>query len=137
MPTGCSSPEKKQKPHFQHAPYKPHQPKPLCNKNAPRTLARSTEPVKRKNLTLHDWHTVFNFIDKHSEPGAAGISQDAVVEHFKTLPDPHKLFFDQSTLCQKLRSCTQLEACAQEYPSTLSYKRICVVTSPVVNQACN
>ncbi|KAF9231831.1 hypothetical protein BU15DRAFT_68003 [Melanogaster broomeanus] len=73
-----------------------------------------------------NWLMVFKFIDEHP-----GIAQDAVVQHFKTLPDSHALIFDQLTLSQKIRDHQKLEPCAHDYPNTLSSKHVHAVTSPL------
>jgi hypothetical protein len=120
----------KQKPRMHHAPYKPCQPKCARDKNTPKTPAHSTQPTKRVNLTLFDWLTVFRFIDEHP-----GIAQDAIVQHFWTLPDSRALVFDQSTLSRKIKDRPKLEARAHDYPSALSSKHVHVVTSPAVDRA--
>jgi len=112
-----------------HAPYKPHQPKTTWDTNVPKTSARSTQQPTRVNLTLHDWFTVFRFIDEHP-----GTSQDAIVQHFKTLPDG-ALIFDQSTLSRKLKDQQKLEEHAHGFPNALSSKRLHIVTSPAVDWA--
>ncbi|KAI5982211.1 hypothetical protein EDD15DRAFT_2139688, partial [Pisolithus albus] len=121
--------EPKRKPRTHHAPYKPHQPKGIQDKNLPRTSAHTTQPVKRVNLTIQDWLTVFSYIDEHP-----GISQDAIVQHFKTIPNG-ALIFDQSTLSRKLRDRHKLEARTHKYPNALSSKRVRVVTCPAVDRS--
>jgi hypothetical protein len=60
------------------------------------TDSPATSAVKlgkpKENLTLHNWMTVFAFMDMHKD-----IQQVAVVEHFKMKKDG-ALFFTQSTL---------------------------------------
>jgi hypothetical protein len=53
--------------------------------------------TQRKNLTLHDWMTVFSFMDLHPS-----MEQGAVVKHFATKTDG-ALIFNQFTLSQKLQ----------------------------------
>jgi hypothetical protein len=83
-------PEPKRKPRPQPAPYNRQKEK-QGKKDAPATSAKA----KHDNLTLHDWMTVFAFIDAH-------MPQAQVVTHFKTRQDS-ALVFDQSTLSRKLK----------------------------------
>lgn len=69
------------------------------------------------------------YIDAHP-----GISQDAVVQHFKTCPEG-TLIFDQLTLSHKLRDWQKLEAHIHEYPNALSMKWQHIVTQPDVEHA--
>ncbi len=80
----------KRKPRNEHAPYKPRKPKVAGNKNPPKTSAQPVKTRKRSNLTLHDWMTVFSYIDKHP-----GISQDTIVDHFGSKAEG-PLIFDQT-----------------------------------------
>jgi hypothetical protein len=75
----------------------------------------------RKNLTLHDWMTVFAFVDSHPDLG-----QPKIVQHFKTKL-MGTLTFDQSTLSRKLKGRSELEAQAQTIPNALSSKCPCIV----------
>ena len=79
MPVDRNTSKRKWKPRTEHTPYKPHQPKVVVDKKAPKTSARPIQSHKRNNLTLHDWMTVFAYIDAHP-----GTSQDMIVKHFKT-----------------------------------------------------
>ena len=100
MPAECSE---KCKPRTSTVPYKYHSQQKLVDKDSPKTTAKPI--MKRKeNLMLHDWMTVFAFINKHP-----GISQDAIVNHFKHCTEG-VLIFDQSTLSQKLKNRLVLEA---------------------------
>ena len=128
---GSFGPERKRKPRLSHAPYKPRQPKlkATANQGNPKSSAKSLEARQRSNLTLHDWLTVFAYIDSHP-----GQSQDIIVEHFKTRHEG-ALIFNQSTLSRKLHDRKKLEACANEFPNALSSKRPRIVTRPDVDQA--
>ena len=95
-------------------------------------MATSAKPVKsnkHKNLTLHDWLTVFSFINSHPNT-----PQDRVVDHFKTLQEG-ALKFNQSTLSRKLKNHMELEQQVNSHPSALSGKCAQVVTSPEVEKA--
>jgi hypothetical protein len=81
------------------------------------------------NLTLHDWKTVFAFVDKHPH-----LSQSDIVQHFATLTHG-RLIFTQSTLSRKLANRSELEKRELAYPSALSSKRIRIVTRPDVEKA--
>ncbi|KIJ27261.1 hypothetical protein M422DRAFT_89308, partial [Sphaerobolus stellatus SS14] len=110
-------------------PYTSRKPRKPSNKDAPKTSAKSNLPEKHQNLTLHDWMTVFAYINVHP-----GIPQDQIIQHFKT----HKtdaLIFDQSTLSRKLPKRAKLEARVNEHPNALSSKRPRIVTSPEVECA--
>lgn len=80
-------------------------------------------------MTLHDWMTVFAYIDDHPLLGQADI-----VEHFKTKKE-NALEFTQSTLSRKLKNRDQLDERVQSNPSALSSKRPRVVTRPDVERA--
>src|ERR1700733_9154173 len=80
--------------------------------------------AKRDNLTLHDWMTVFAFIDAHQS-----MPQAQVVTHFKTRQDS-ALVFNQSTLSRKLKERGTLESRARDDPTALSSKRARIVTMP-------
>ncbi|KIK15869.1 hypothetical protein PISMIDRAFT_16207 [Pisolithus microcarpus 441] len=121
-------PELKQKPRLGHAPYKPQKLGGTTKSNDnPRGSVKSLEGNPQSNLTLHDWLTVFAYIDAHPD-----MSQEAVVEQFKSRHDG-ALIFTQSTLSRKLRDCNKLEARIDQFPNALSSKRPCVVTHPDVD----
>ena len=100
-------------------------PKLSVRNDAPRSSVR---PVmqKRLNLTLHDWLTVFAFIDSHPD-----MSQENVVTYFKTRAEG-ALYFDQSTLSRKLKNRFELELRVNDNPNALSSKRPRIVTRPDV-----
>jgi hypothetical protein len=50
-------------------------------KDAPKTSARTVKE-KHKNLTLHDWMTVFAFIDQHPR-----MTQGDIMKHFASKSD--------------------------------------------------
>ncbi|KAG8215526.1 hypothetical protein J3R82DRAFT_9178, partial [Butyriboletus roseoflavus] len=79
------------------------------------------------NLTLHDWLTVFAFMDTHLDT-----SQGAVVKHFKSCHDG-ALIFTQSTLSWKVHDHKKLEAHINEFPNALSSKQPWIVTWPNID----
>ncbi|KIJ54615.1 hypothetical protein M422DRAFT_152605, partial [Sphaerobolus stellatus SS14] len=84
----------------------------------------------RKNLTLHDWLTVFKWIDEHPD-----VNQSKVVEHFATLWEG-ALIFTQPTLSQKLQRHEELQmTCLSSNLNALSSKRPCQVTHPEVDKS--
>jgi hypothetical protein len=84
---------------------------------------------KNKNLTLHDWMTVFAYMDEHP-----GMSQGDIVRHFASRIDG-TLTFDQSTLSQKVKAWPKLKKCITSYPNVLSSKCPQIVTHPDVERA--
>jgi hypothetical protein len=93
--------EKKHKEHLLkpiqgHEPPKKRQKK---DKDVPEMSAVSTEKQPCRNLTFHDWMTVFAYCDKQGST----VNQSAVVAHFSSLPRD-ALFFDQSTRSHKLKN---------------------------------
>ncbi|KAG6824088.1 hypothetical protein H0H87_009471 [Tephrocybe sp. NHM501043] len=58
------------------------QPKAPTQKNAPKTSAKPTVSKKRDNLMLHDWMTVFAYIDAHTS-----MSQTQIRDHFASNKD--------------------------------------------------
>ena len=118
--------EVKRKPRDKPPPYNR---KASCikNKNAPATSAKPTQE-KRDNLTLHDWLTVFAYVDSHPSMGQA-----AIVQHFRTTKDA--LIFNQSTLSRKLKKRSELEERVHANPNALSSKHPRVVTQPDVERA--
>ena len=135
MPPECSSHrlEVKHKPCLSHTPYKPQKPNRVTdNPGNPKSSAKhlpAPEGEQQSNLTLHDWLTVFAFIDTYLD-----MSQDAIVKHFQGHHNG-ALIFTQSTLSQKICDCKKLEACVNKFPNALSSKRPHIVTCPDVDQA--
>jgi hypothetical protein len=123
-----TGPERTRKPCEKPAPYT-RQPRTKKDKNAPKTSAKPVESRHHENLTLHDWKTVFAFIDAHP-----AMSQGQVIDYFKTKQDG-ALIFTQSTLSRKMKNRSDLEACTDSYPNVLSSKRPRVVTWPDVEKA--
>ena len=97
-------------------------------KNAPKTSVKIVKEKRHENLTLHDWMTVFTFIDEHPE-----MTQSSIVRHFAS--KPNALIFNQCTLSRKLKSQEELEKCVTSHPNALSSKCPCVVTRPDVERA--
>jgi hypothetical protein len=126
-----SQPNLKRKPRAEHALYKPRKPQADVIKNSAQSSAQPLQSNKKSrcNLTLHDWLTVFTYIDAHP-----GISQDAIVQYFKTWPNG-ALIFDQSTLSRKLGKRENLQARVHKFPNALSMKRPRIVTRPDVECA--
>ncbi|KIK91453.1 hypothetical protein PAXRUDRAFT_797483 [Paxillus rubicundulus Ve08.2h10] len=98
--------------------------------DAPPTSVKSIKSNKhRDNLTLHDWLTMFSFIDSHPNT-----PQEYIVVHFKTL-QKGALEFMLSMLSQKLRGHAELEQHANSHRNALSGKHPRAVTSPEVDKA--
>jgi hypothetical protein len=104
-------------------------PGPKAPRKAPATSAISTKSRRRNNLTVHDWLTVFAFIDTHT-----GISQASVCNHFHSLTEG-ALEFNQATLSRKLKKQEELKAYATSFPNAVSTKRARIVTQPDVDRA--
>ncbi|KAF8222497.1 hypothetical protein L208DRAFT_1322521 [Tricholoma matsutake] len=126
-------PEPTQKPHEKPHPYQ-QKPKGPIVKNALKTSAKIVKEKNHKNLTLHDWMTVFTFIDQHPD-----MTQGNIVKHFASKSDS-ALLFNQCTLSQKLKSWEELEKHITSHPNALSSKHLChkhpdVVTRPDVERA--
>ncbi|KAI5987728.1 hypothetical protein EDD15DRAFT_2173185, partial [Pisolithus albus] len=81
------------------------------------------------NLTLHDWLTVFMYVDEHPD-----LPQEWVVAHFNSWPEG-MLKFTQATLYWKLKKREKLEAQVQSHSDALSRKRPRTVTCPEVEWA--
>ncbi|KAF8262143.1 hypothetical protein EI94DRAFT_1468226, partial [Lactarius quietus] len=95
----------------------------------PATSAISTKSRGHKNLTVHDWLTVFAFVDTHPN-----ISQTGVCNHFHSLADG-ALEFNQATLSRKLKKRTDVEAYATSFLNAASTKCEHIVTCPDVDRA--
>ncbi|KIJ48341.1 hypothetical protein M422DRAFT_162554 [Sphaerobolus stellatus SS14] len=115
------------KPRAPTGPYKPRAP--LKPKNAPKTSAKPITSKKRDNLTLHDWMTVFSYIDSHP-----GIPQEKVVQYFR-MRQEGTLEFTQSTLSCKLKDRQTLQKRIDDNPNALSSKRARIVTRPDVDRS--
>ena len=121
--------EPSRKPRPKPGPYNQPQKQAKQSQDTPKTSAKSLEKSARENLTLHDWITVFAFIDSHRD-----ISQANVVSHFRTQQEG-ALLFTQSTLSQKIKDQKKLEAHIESNPMALSSKCPQVVTWPDVEEA--
>jgi hypothetical protein len=102
-------------------------PKGPNSQNRPASASKQTKQPS-KQLTNHDWLTVFAWID--ANPGG---SQQSVVDHFANLKSP--LFFNQTTLSRNLQKRGNIEAAVKANPAALSARRQRVVVSPEVEKA--
>jgi hypothetical protein len=87
--------QKKRKPCNNFQPYS-RKPQTTIDKDAPATSAKPLLKEGRENLTLHDWLTVFRFIDHPS------MVQANIVAHFKTQKEGN-LLFSQSALSRNIK----------------------------------
>ena len=69
--------------------------------------AQCLEKKTCENLTLHDWMTVFQFVDEHPS-----MSQQAIVKYFESKV-VGALIFIQATLSQKLKTQMHAKLCQQ------------------------
>lgn len=118
----------RRKPRPKRTPYD-HKPGGKSSEDTPVTSAKQQNTGTRENLTLHDWMTVFAYIDEHPS-----VSQEEVVQHFAAL-HTGALEFTQPTLSRKLKARTNLEQRIDDNPSALSSKRPRIVTRPDVEKA--
>ena len=109
-------------------PYK-RKPKVPIIKGTPKNSTKIIKEKKHENLTLHNWMTVFTFIDQHPE-----MTQGSIVKHFASKSDG-ELIFNQCTLSQKLKSWEELKKHITSHSNALSSKWPCVVTRPNVEKA--
>ena len=121
-------------------PTRPPRPKPPPYKRKPRkappkggpgpiSSAKPPETRQRENLTLHDWLTVFAYMDAHPE-----VSQMDTVNFFRTRAEG-ALEFTQASLSWRLKTRGEAECRAQSNPTALSSKRPRIVTRPDVEEA--
>ncbi|KAJ6622591.1 hypothetical protein B0H10DRAFT_1787859 [Mycena sp. CBHHK59/15] len=103
--------------------------KPKPATDAPCTSAKPATDMRRKNLTLHDWLTVFAFCDTHTD-----MMQQEISSHFKGLKTG-ALVFSQETLSRKIAMRSELEQRANSNPNALSMTRERIVTRPDVERA--
>lgn len=82
-----------------------------------------------KQLTNHDWLTVFAWIDANPNR-----PQQDVVDHFANRREG-SLQFSQGTLSRKLKKRGDIEAMVKVNPAALSARRKRVVVSPEVERA--
>ncbi|KIO06484.1 hypothetical protein M404DRAFT_484565 [Pisolithus tinctorius Marx 270] len=118
----------RRKPRPKRTPYD-RKPGGKSSEDTPVTSAKQQNTGTRENLTLHDWMTVFAYIDEHPS-----VSQEDVVQHFAAL-HTGALVFTQPTLSRKLKARTNLEQRIDDHPSALSSKRPRIVTRPDVEKA--
>jgi hypothetical protein len=125
-----ADPKPTRKPRIQTKPYQ-RKPKAAVPKDGVwhRTAAKPIPTKKHETLTLHDWMTVFTYMDDHPS-----MTQGDVVRHFATKVDG-ALTFDQSTLSRKVKARPELEKRITSYPNALSSKRLRTVTRPDVERA--
>ena len=123
----------KHQPRPKPAPYsrKPTESEPTSGPGPVKTSAKLLTATQNKchNLTLHDWLTVFAYVDSHPDT-----PQVQVVEFFRTRPQG-ALEFTQASLSRKLKTRDQLEQRVHSHPSALASKQPHVVTRPDVEQA--
>ncbi|KAJ3574251.1 hypothetical protein NP233_g1893 [Leucocoprinus birnbaumii] len=125
------------KPRPRPGPYKPRKKTTKSNPNAPKTSAQPSKRHQCSNLTLHDWLTVFAFVDEHPD-----MTQQQIADHFAAPTPAGKdgnttpvSIFSQETLSRKLKMRPTLMARANKTPNALSSKRPHVVTPPDVEMA--
>jgi hypothetical protein len=82
-----------------------------------------------KQLTNHDWLTVFAWMDDN-----CGQSQQDIVHHF-AIRRENPLLFNQATLSRRLKKWGEIEATVKANPTALSTRRQRVVVSPEVERA--
>jgi hypothetical protein len=82
-----------------------------------------------KQLTNHDWLTVFAWVDENPLR-----SQQDVVNHFAN-QQGSPLHFNQATLSRKLKKQVDIEATVKANPAALSARRQRIVVSPEVERA--
>ena len=121
-------PADRRKPRPKPLPYN-RKPRKQAEKDAPVTAAKIKSKATRENLSLHDWLTVFAYIDKHPS-----ISQGDIVGHFASKTNG-SLHFTQSTLSWKLKMRRQLEEQVHNNPNALSAKRRRIVMRPDIEEA--
>jgi hypothetical protein len=96
--------------------------------NQPASASRKIKE-QSKQLTNHDWLTVFAWIDSNPHR-----SQQDVVDHFANQHEG-RLQFNQATLSRKLKKRVDIEAMVKANPAALSARRQRVVVSPEVERA--
>ena len=114
-----------------------HTVKPYSRKPGPKGPHAQNQPAsastkvkqQSKQLTNHDWLTVFAWMDMNPYR-----SQQDVVDHFANLREG-LLHFNQATLSRKLKKRGDIEAMVKANPAALSARRQRVVVSPEVERA--
>ena len=97
-------------------------------KNQPASASKKVKQPS-KQLTNHDWLTVFAWIDNNPHR-----SQQDVVDHFANQQEG-QLRFNQGTLSRKLKKRDSIEAAVKANPAALSARRQRVVVAPEVERA--
>ena len=119
----------RRKPRPRPIPYA-RKPRKKPTKDAPATSAKEQNTDStRSNLTLHDWMTVFAYIDEHPDTSQADVVQDFATRQTGAL------HFTQSTLSRKLKGRANLGHRVHDNPSALSSKRPRIVTRPDVEKS--
>lgn len=112
-------------------------PGPYARKPGPKGPRPQSQPasaskcVKQpsKQLTNHDWLTVFSWIDDNPHR-----SQQDVVDHFGNRREG-PLHFNQATLSRKLKKRCDIETMVKVNPAALSARRQRIVVAPEVERA--
>ena len=110
---------------------------PYSRKPGPKGPRPQNQPVsaskqaktRSKQLTNHDWLTVFTWIDANPSR-----SQQEVVDHFANRQGS-PLRFNQATLSRRLQKRADIELAVKANPAALSARRQRVVVSPEVERA--
>jgi hypothetical protein len=97
-------------------------------RNQPASASKQAK-TPSKQLTNHDWLTVFTWIN--ANPGQ---SQQEVDDHFASRQGS-PLRFNQATLSRRLQKQADIESAVKANPAALSARRQCVVVSPEVERA--
>lgn len=103
-------------------------PKGPQSRNQPGSASKGTKQSS-KQLTNHDWLTVFAWMDANSHQIR---SQQDVVNHFAK---DGTLIFTQATLSRNLKKRGDIEATVKANPAALSARRQRVVVAPEVERA--
>ena len=93
--------------------------------NQPKSASKKVKQPS-KQLTNHDWLTVFAWIDDNP-----GRSQQDTVDHFANRRKG-PLHFNQATLSRKLKKRGDIEAMVKTNPAALSARRQRVVNGPLL-----
>ena len=96
--------------------------------NQPKSASKKVKQPS-KQLTNHDWLTVFAWMDSNPHR-----SQQDVVDHFANRREG-SLRFNQATLSRKLKKRGDIQEMVKANPSALSSRRQRVVVAPEVEKA--
>jgi hypothetical protein len=100
----------------------------LHPQNQPESASKKIKQPS-KQLTNHDWLTIFTWMDAH-----LGQLQKNIVDHF-TSQEEGSLNFDQAALSRRLKRRGDIEVTVKANPAALSARRQWVVVSPEVERA--